>query len=100
MPLISDLAGNDEERQLLEVGIQFPALLSLTYALPPATPKDRVQLLRKAFTDTVTSSDFLADTQKSKLNVEPIPGEELERTIHRLFKLSPAVLGRLKDNLK
>jgi tripartite-type tricarboxylate transporter receptor subunit TctC len=100
VPSIIELAGNDEDRQLLEVGIQFPALLSLTYALPPRTPKDRVQLLRKAFTETVTSSDFLADTQKSKLNVDPSPGEDLERTIHRLFNLSPAIISKLKDILK
>jgi tripartite-type tricarboxylate transporter receptor subunit TctC len=100
VPSIIDLAGNDEDRQLLEAGIQFPALLSLAYALPPATPKDRVQLLRKAFMETVTSSDFLADTQKSKLNVDASSGEELERTINRLFKLTPAIVGKLKDILK
>lgn len=100
VPSIIDLAGNDEDRQLLEAGIQFPALLSLAYALPPATPKDRVQLLRKAFMETVTSSDFLADTQKSKLNVDASSGEELEQTINRLFKLTPAIVGKLKDILK
>ena len=100
VPSMIDFAGNDEDRQLLEVGIQFPALLSLAYALPPATPKDRAQLLRKAFMDTVTSSDFLADTQKSKLNLDPSPGEELERTINRLFKLPAAIVGKLKDILK
>jgi len=100
VPSIIDFAGNDEDRQLLEVGIQFPALLSLAYALPQATPKDRAQLLRKAFMDTVTSSDFLADTQKSKLNLDATPGEELERTINRLFKLPPAIVAKLKDILK
>jgi len=100
VPLIIELAGTDEDRQLIEVGIQYPALLSLAYALPPGTPKDRVQLLRKAFMDTVTSSDFLVDTQKSRLNVDAAPGEELERTINRLFKLNPAIVGKLKDILK
>jgi len=100
VPLIIELAGTDEDRQLIEVGIQYPALLSLAYALPPGTPKDRVQLLRKAFMDTVTSSDFLVDTQKSRLNVDAAPGKELERTINRLFKLNPAIVGKLKDILK
>jgi len=77
-----------------------PRRLSLAYALPPGTPKDRVQLLRKAFMDTVMSSDFLVDTQKSRLNVDAAPGEELERTINRLFKLNPAIVEKLKDILK
>ena len=50
--------------------------------------------------DTVMSSDFLVDTQKSRLNVDAAPGEELERTINRLFKLNPAIVGKLKDILK
>lgn len=100
VPVVMDLTSAEEDRQLIEVGIQYPALLSLAYALPPSTPTDRVRLLRKAFMDTLTSPEFLADTQKSKLNVDPATGEELEQTINRLFKLTPAVVGRLKEILK
>jgi tripartite-type tricarboxylate transporter receptor subunit TctC len=100
VPLVMDFASNDDDRQLIEVGIQFPALLSLAYALPPATPKDRVQLLRKAFMDTLVSSDFLADGQRARLNVDPASGEQLQKTVDRLFTLTPAVAKRLKEILK
>jgi tripartite-type tricarboxylate transporter receptor subunit TctC len=100
VPLVMDFASNDDDRQLIEVGIQFPALLSLAYALPPATPKDRVQLLRKAFTDTLVSSDFLADVQRARLNVDPASGEELQKTVDGLFKLTPTIANRLKEILK
>jgi len=100
VPLVMDFVSNDDDRQLIEVGIQFPALLSLAYALPPATPKDRVQLLRKAFTDTLASPDFLTDVQKARLNVDPASGEELQRTVDRLFKLTPTFANRLKEILK
>jgi tripartite-type tricarboxylate transporter receptor subunit TctC len=100
VPVVMDLASNDDDRQLIEVGIQFPALLSLAYALPPATPKDRVQLLRKAFTDTLMSPDFLADVQRARLNVDPASGEELQKTVDQLFKLTPQVANRLKEILK
>jgi tripartite-type tricarboxylate transporter receptor subunit TctC len=100
VPLAMDFASNDDDRQLIEVGIQFPALLSLAYVLPPATPKDRVQLLRKAFTDTMMSSDFLADVQRARLNVDPASGEELQKTVDRLFKLTPGIANRLRETLK
>ena len=100
VPLVMDFVSNDDDRQMIELGIQFPALLSLAYALPPATPKDRVQLLRKAFTDTLASPDFLADVQKARLNVDLASGEELQRTVDRLFKLTPTVANRLKEILK
>ncbi|HEY7559010.1 MAG TPA: tripartite tricarboxylate transporter substrate-binding protein [Candidatus Binatia bacterium] len=100
VPMIIDFATHDDDRQLIELGIQFPALLSLTYALPPRTPKDRVQLLRKAFMDTLVSADFLADVQRARLNTDSATGEELQKTVERLFKLTPAVAKRLKETLK
>jgi hypothetical protein len=44
--------------------------------------------------------EFIADTAKSKLGLDPLTGEELEKTVGRLFKLSPTVLAKLKDVLK
>lgn len=100
VPPVMDFASNDDERQLIEVGIQFPALLSLAYALPPGTPRDRVQLLRKAFIDTLASSDMLADVQRARLVADPASGEELQKIVDRLFKLPPAFVGKLKEILK
>jgi tripartite-type tricarboxylate transporter receptor subunit TctC len=100
VPVLMDFANNDDDRQLIEVGIQFPVLLSLAYALPPATPKDRVQLLRKALLDTWASADFLADVQRARLVADPATGEELQKTVERLFTLKPAVAGKLKEILK
>ena len=39
-------------------------VLNRFYVLPPGTPKERVNLLRKAFMDTMKDPEFLADTQK------------------------------------
>lgn len=100
VPLLVDFASNEDDRQLIEVGIQFPALLGLTYALPPGTPKNRLQLLRKAFMDTLASPDFLVDVQRARLVTDAATGEELQKTVERLFSLKPAVANRLKEILK
>ncbi|MGZ8488270.1 MAG: hypothetical protein ACXWW4_07040, partial [Candidatus Binatia bacterium] len=70
-----------------------------TYTLPPGTPKDRVQLLRKAFDATLKDAEFIADAKKSRLNVEPIPVTAIEKDITGLFKLDPALITQLKDVL-
>ena len=69
------------------------------YFLPPGTPKDRVQLLRKAFADTLKDTEFLAEANKSKLDIEPVSGEELEKTVAGLFSLEPSMVTRLKEVL-
>lgn len=68
--------------------------------LPPGTPKDRVQTLRKAFVDTLKDPQFVADAKKSKLDLDPVTGEELEKIVAGLLKTSPATLAQLKEVLK
>lgn len=67
--------------------------------MPPGTPKERVQILRKAFQETLRDPEFLADAKKSKLGVDPVSSEEVERIIAGLFKLDPGLLAKLKDIL-
>jgi hypothetical protein len=56
-------------------------------------------LLRKAFEDTLKDPEFLADAKKSKLNVDPVPADVIEKDISALFKLDPVIVGKLKDIL-
>lgn len=96
VPLAINYAKSEEARELIRVGIQDPSQYYRPYVLPPGTPKERVQILRKAFMDTMTDEEFLADARKSKLDVEPVGAEELERTVAGLFKLNPALVAKLK----
>jgi tripartite-type tricarboxylate transporter receptor subunit TctC len=99
VPLAMSFAKTDEARQLIKVGIQDAGAVTRSFVLPPATPKDRVQLIRKAFLDTLKDPEFRTEAQKAKLEVNPMTGEDLERTVHGLFKLDPAFVAKLKDAL-
>ena len=100
VPLAISYAKTEEARQLIETGVTTPAITNRPYVLPPGTPKDRVQLLRKAFMDTMTDPEFMADAKKSKLDLDPIDGEEVQKMVAGMFKLSPALVGKLKEALK
>ena len=97
IPLAINYAKSEEARQLIQVGIQGPSEYYRPYALPPGTPKDRAQILRKAFQDTMKDPEFVADAAKSRLDVEPVSAEELERSVAGLFKLNPSLLAKLKE---
>jgi hypothetical protein len=99
VPLAAKYAKNDEARQLIQVGIEEPSAYYRPYVLPPGTPKERVATLRKAFQDTLKDPEFLADAEKAKLDIEPITGEEMEKMVGKLFKLSPVTVTKLKDIL-
>lgn len=99
VPNAISLAKTDEARQLIEVGIHGDSQIARTYTLPPGTPKERVQILRRAFHDTLKDPEFLADAERSKLTVDPVSGDEVERVIAGLFKFDPPLVAKLNEIL-
>jgi tripartite-type tricarboxylate transporter receptor subunit TctC len=99
VPLAVSLAKTEEARQLIQAGIQDPADYYRPYVLPPRTPKQRVEILRQAFDATMKDPEFLADAKKANLDIEPVTGQEMERLIAGVFKLNPALAGKLKNIL-
>jgi tripartite-type tricarboxylate transporter receptor subunit TctC len=99
VPLAINFAKTDEARRILEVAVHNDSLLVRTYTLPPGTPKDRVQMLRKAFQDTLRDPAFLAEAERTKLEIVPISGEDVERTVGNLFKIEPALIAKLRTIL-
>jgi hypothetical protein len=59
-----------------------------------------VQLLRKAFVDTLNDAEFLADAKKSRLDTDPLTGEEIEKIVGALFKMDASLVNQLKEILQ
>lgn len=96
VPLAQSLAKNEEARQLLKAGVQDPAEFYRPYVLPPRTPKERVETLRQAFDAAMKDAEFLADAKKANLDIEPIAGREMQQIVGGIFKLDPAIAGKVK----
>jgi tripartite-type tricarboxylate transporter receptor subunit TctC len=99
VPLAQDYAKSEDARRLLKFGVYDTAVITRLYFVPPGTPKDRVQILRNAFADTLKDPEFLADAKKSKLDIAPVAGEEMEKVVRGLYEIEPAMLARLKEVL-
>lgn len=99
VPQAIKFAKTDEGRRMIDVGIHGDSDIVRTYTLPPGTPKDRVQALRRAFDATLKDPEFVADAKKSRLNIDPVAADEIEKDIAGLFKLDPALITKLKDVL-
>jgi tripartite-type tricarboxylate transporter receptor subunit TctC len=96
VPLAINLAKTDEARRLIKLGVQDAAAYARPFVLPPGTPKARVELLRKAFRDTLKDKAFLAETEKANLKIDPKTGDELKDMVSDLGTLDPVFLAKLK----
>ena len=100
LPLAINFAKNEEGQKLIRSLVHSVGPTARPYVLPPGTPKDRVQILRRAFIDTVKDPDFLADANKAKLDINPLDGAELEKNVREVFNLDPKLIPRAKEILK
>ena len=100
VPLSINLAKTEMGRKLIQAGIHDTSVITYLYSLPPGTPKERVQILRRAFEGTMKDSDFLAETTKANMEINSVTGEDLEKIVNDFFKLDAAVVNKLKEILK
>ena len=59
------------------------------FSVPPGTPKERLQLLRKAFADTLKDPEFIAEAKKSKFDDTYVSGEEIEKYVDKVLSVTP-----------
>jgi tripartite-type tricarboxylate transporter receptor subunit TctC len=100
LPLAINYAKTEEGQKLIRALVHSVGPTARPYVLPPGTPKDRVQILRKAFIDTVKDPEFLADANKARLDINPLDGAELEKNVKEVFNLDPRLIPRAKEILK
>jgi tripartite-type tricarboxylate transporter receptor subunit TctC len=65
----------------------------------PGIPADRVKMLRDAFNETMKDKEFLADIDKRQFDLDPVPGDELEKIVKDVMSQPPEIIGRMKKLL-
>lgn len=88
VPLTQSYARTDRERNILHAVFGLTEI-GRTYALPPGTPKDRVALIRAAFLQSTSDPELIAEGAKLKLEIDPMPGEDVQAFISKMANLTP-----------
>jgi tripartite-type tricarboxylate transporter receptor subunit TctC len=84
VPLIINTVPDGEKKQALKLRMAADELGYPIFA-PPGVPKDRVEILRKAYAETFKDPDFLADAEKARIDVFPVSGEKLQAMIQDAY---------------
>jgi tripartite-type tricarboxylate transporter receptor subunit TctC len=98
VPLITDLAKTDEQKQILRL-IFARQVMGRPYLAPPGIPADRAALLRKAFMETMQDKEFLADAEKAQLEITPVAGEELQKLVTEVYATPPEIAKKAAEIL-
>jgi tripartite-type tricarboxylate transporter receptor subunit TctC len=95
VPLVTELATNDEQRQIFKFFSSAPAL-GQPYVAPPGLPADRLAILRSAFAATLNDKGFLADAEKIRFTIDPMSADEVAQIVHETIHASPDIIDKAK----
>ncbi len=96
VPLWLDEAKTDQQRsamRLLLVRLEF----GVPYFTPPDVPPARLNALRRAFDATMKDPAYRAESEKAKLEVDPMTGEEVERLVKDAAATPPEVAKLVRE---
>jgi tripartite-type tricarboxylate transporter receptor subunit TctC len=93
VPLVTDLAKTDEQRQILKL-IFARQTMGRPYLAPPTLPKERAEALRTAFAATMKDKEFLAEADKAQLEINPVSGPEVETLVKEIYQTPPAIAAK------
>ena len=98
IPFALDRLKNDFDRQVMTLYLAQKEAARPIVA-PPGVPSDRLEALREAFMAMARDPEFLADAEKSQLQVNPSPGTTVQRITAMIASAPDDVVKRLVDIL-
>jgi tripartite-type tricarboxylate transporter receptor subunit TctC len=96
VPVVIDKIKDPEDRRLMEVVFSRQAM-GRPFAAPPAMAAERVATLRGAFGRMLKDSEFVADADKMKIEInDPLPGAKINALLDRLYQIPDATRTKLE----
>ena len=89
VPEALDIAGSDEARELIRIGIYDVSMLSRFVAAPAGVNAERLAVLRRAVMSTFDDPELRRETSRAGIKVAPISSEQLEAAVERVLAPGP-----------
>ena len=94
VPLLTDLARNDEERQIYRLA--SAGITAFTLTAPPGVPAERLAAIEKAFTAMLRDPAFLADAKKRTFPIDPIAAKDIRAAVQLLTTTPKPVVAKAR----
>jgi tripartite-type tricarboxylate transporter receptor subunit TctC len=95
LPLMSDFAKNDADRQILKL-FSTDVVIGRPFVTSPGVPPERVALLRRAFMDMMQDPAFLKDAANAGLDVTAVDGTKIQKIVQDLVNTPADIVAKAK----
>jgi tripartite-type tricarboxylate transporter receptor subunit TctC len=99
VPQVGKYIRSEDDRKAVELVIG-QQVFGRPYLAPPGVPAEQVRILRAAFAATMADKDFLADAERTRIDVVPSTGEQVQQLIDRIYATPKPIVERAKELIK
>jgi len=94
------LANKSDEMKRIYTVYRRPFSWARPFAAPPGTPPEIVAALRSAVMAASQDPELLAEAQRGRMDIKPVPGERIQELIIEHFKTPPEMIQKLDGWIK
>jgi tripartite-type tricarboxylate transporter receptor subunit TctC len=99
VPHVMKFVADPEDRKAVELVIS-QSVFQRSYIAPAETPPSQLAILRQAFDKTMSDPQFLADAEKSRVDIQPLSGAKVQELVERLYKTPRDVVERARKAIR
>jgi tripartite-type tricarboxylate transporter receptor subunit TctC len=70
------------------------------YFVAGGTPAEYVAILRKAFDATMQDRQFLADAEKMRIDVSPLPGAQVQELVEKFYATPKSIVAQARQAIR
>jgi tripartite-type tricarboxylate transporter receptor subunit TctC len=96
---LGELASNDKDRVVLDA-VANASDIGRSILAPPNVPAERVAALRKAFDALMADTDFIRESNRRNVALEPMAGDALQALVNQSMDLTPELVERIRQTIR
>lgn len=98
VPLLYNAVSKPEDKLLLDL-LFVPEDMGRPFVMPPGSPKEMVTTIRRAFDAVMKDPGFIAEAEKSMLEIDPVRGEEMQQLLQRAYATPKPIVEKAAELL-
>jgi tripartite-type tricarboxylate transporter receptor subunit TctC len=99
VPGVFKFVADPEDRKAVELVIS-QTVFHRSYIAPAETPPAQLAILRRAFDKTMADPQFLADAEKSRVDIQPLSGEKVQELVEKLYRTPKDIVERARKSIR
>ena len=99
VPHVWKYVKTEENRKVVELVIG-QQVFQRSYIAPPGVAPEQLAILRKAFDDTMKDPNYLADAEKLRIDISPLPGTQVQQIVQKLHATPKDIVEKARAAIR